>query len=450
MRKVITFILAFCLSVSAASAESISKTIRSSKINPSAISVSVRDMKDGKIVYSWHDKSPMTPASTLKLVTLMGSLDSLGSDYEFSTSLYKSVNNDLYLKLGADPFLSSSDLDTLFEAAVSKKIIEPKKIFIDDSIFDSIEWGEGWQWDDELNPLMQKFSAYNIDKNTLNIIVAPKTGLKVPYISIKPYYPINVMNLVLADANSGRNNLTVEKNTIYTPNTISISGTISSQAIVNIPVPNPRVYFKMRLDDVIRKNKIMYLKSYPRAKMPSDKIYLVKEVKHSIDEAIPEVLKNSNNFIAETLFKLAGANYTHSMGTADNSYSMLKEYLNGLNVSSEDIKFVDGSGVSKNNIMTADFMTDFLYKVSSDKNFELLKSNMPIPGEGTLKTRMLYFKDSLKAKTGTLSDTSAIAGYITTRKGKVYAFDIMVKDAKSSMSDKKDIEEQILREIYMN
>ena len=449
MRKVITFILALCMSVSAVCAESISKTIRSSKINPSAISVSVRDMKDGKVVYSWHEKSPMTPASTLKLVSIMGALNSLGEDYEFSTSLYKSTNNDLYVKLGADPFLSAYDLGTMFEAAVSKKITEPKRIYIDDSIFDSVEWGEGWQWDDELNPLMQKFSAYNIDKNTLNIIVAPKSGLNVPYISVKPYYPINIMNLVSTDINSGRNALSVEKNTIYTPNTISVSGIVSSQAVENVPVPNPRVYFKMRLDDVIRKNKIIYSKSYPRAKTPSDKIYLVKEVKHPIKDAVTEVLKNSNNFIAETLFKLAGAKYCNATGTADNSYKMLDNYLTGLNVSADDIKIVDGSGVSKNNIMTADFMTDFLFKISADKNFEILKSNMPIPGEGTLKTRMLYFKDSLRAKTGTLSDTSAIAGYITTRKGKVYAFDIMIKDPKTSMSDKKNLEEQVLRQIYM-
>ncbi len=71
-------------------------------------------------------------------------------------------------------------------------------------------------------------------------------------------------------------------------------------------------------------------------------------------------------------------------------------------------------------------------------------------GEGTLKNRMLYFKDNLKAKTGTLSDTSAIAGYLTSRKGKTYAFDIMINDAKSTPADKKNLEEQVLRLIYTN
>ena len=61
---------------------------------------------------------------------------------------------------------------------------------------------------------------------------------------------------------------------------------------------------------------------------------------------------------------------------------------------------------------------------------------------------MLYFSDNLRAKTGTLSDISAIAGYITTQKGKDYAFDIMINDAKTSNADKKLLEEYILRAIY--
>ena len=63
---------------------------------------------------------------------------------------------------------------------------------------------------------------------------------------------------------------------------------------------------------------------------------------------------------------------------------------------------------------------------------------------------MLYFKDNLRAKTGTLSDVSAIAGYITARSGKKYAFDIMINDPKSNSQEKKSLEEYILRDIYSN
>ena len=103
----------------------------------------------------------------------------------------------------------------------------------------------------------------------------------------------------------------------------------------------------------------------------------------------------------------------------------------------------------KNNLMTSDFMTEFLVKLYNSEDFEVIEQCIPTPGEGTLKNRMLYFKDNMRAKTGTLSDTSAITGYITTRRGKVYVFNIMIQDAKTSEADKKNIEEQILRQVYM-
>ena len=167
-------------------------------------------------------------------------------------------------------------------------------------------------------------------------------------------------------------------------------------------------------------------------------------------DAMESILKTSNNLVAETVFKLAGAKWAEEKGSISNSLGMLKFYISSLNIPTDDVKIVDGSGVSKNNIMTADFMTDFLVARSKLADFDEFKEFIPSPGEGTLKNRMLYFKDNLKAKTGTLSDTSAIAGYITSRKGNTYAFDIMINDAKTSSSDKKNIEEQILRQIYAN
>ena len=125
----------------------IDKTIAQSDINKGAVSVSVKDAETGKVIYKLNDKQPTMPASTLKLITLGASLDTLGDDYEFSTKLYKTTNNDLYLKLGADPFLTSAGLNSLMEKAVKdKKITSPKIIYIDDYIFDKTEWGEGWQW----------------------------------------------------------------------------------------------------------------------------------------------------------------------------------------------------------------------------------------------------------------------------------------------------------------
>lgn len=450
MRKIITLLLSLCFTLSCVYAESITKTLNSLNVNKSAVSVSVKEINTGNIIYSLNDRAPMHPASTLKLVTSSASYDALGQDFNFVTGLYKSTNNDLYLKLSGDPFLKSSDLEYLMSEAKAKNIIEPKNFYLDDTLFDNVEWGEGWQWDDDLNPSMPKFSIYNLDKNLLKIEISPTSNNMPADIIVKPFYPITFMNLVNTDRKAKNNGISIEKNSSIASNILNISGTVAKTSVLFIPVNDTKRYFTLRLEDALRDKKIEYYKSIKSAKLPTDNIYLVAEVKHEISYAMSDILKNSNNLTAETLFKTAGAKWTNSAGSAENSVKMLNDYLTKTGIYIDDIKVVDGSGVSKNNILTADFMTDFLVYKSKDENFENFKALLPSPGEGTLKNRMLYFKEALRAKTGTLSDSSAIAGYITSRKGKTYVFDIMINDAKTSPADKKNIEEQILRCVYMN
>ena len=425
--------------------DAIDKTIAQSDINKGAVSVSVKDTETGKVVYKLNDTQPTMPASTLKLITLGASLDTLGDNYEFSTKLYKTTNNDLYLKLGADPFLTSAGLNSLMEKAVKeKKITSPKIIYIDDYIFDKTEWGEGWQWDDDLNPLMPKFSSYNIDKNLLNIIISPTTLGAPAQIYTNKFYPITFMNLVTTGK---ENDIELNRNNSIAPNILNVAGTINKQITQEIPINNPKRYFILRLEDAIKSAKMDYYGGFPQKKVPSTNVYLVAEVKHPISQAVKAILMDSNNFVAETVFKLAGAKFVNNTGSLKHSQEMLDAYFKKIGIDAKDIKIVDGSGVSKNNIITTDFMTDYLVKQFQN---EVLKNSMPTAGEGTLKNRMLYFKDNLRAKTGTLSDVSGIAGYITSRNGKTYAFDIMINDPKTKSNDKKSLEEYIIRDIYTN
>lgn len=447
MQKLLVFIFALILSVSTVYAETIDKTLNKLGINKSAVSVVVKNISTKDTVYSLNGRTPMHPASTLKLVTTAASVDTLGTDYSFKTSLYKSTNNDLYFKLSGDPLLSSKNLDKMVKTARDKKIT-PKNVYVDDSSFDKVEWGEGWQWDDALNPLMPKFSVYNLNKNLLKIDALPTTNGMPATVSIKPNYPITYMNYATTNLTQ-TSWLKVEKNPEIA-NTINILGNVSKPATIYIPLNNPRLNFMLRLADIFKDSKIEYFGKFTNAKLPKTNVYLVDEVQHGILPMLGLIIKNSDNLVAESLFKAAGAEWAEAQGSFENSKKMLDAYFEKLGIDAQDIRIVDGSGVSKNNLMTADFMANFLVYLSEQEGFENIEMLLPTPSEGTLKNRMLYFKDNLRAKTGTLADTSAIAGYITSKRGKTYAFDIMINDAKTSSADKKNIEEQILRSLYMN
>lgn len=423
----------------------IQSAIKKADISSSAlISVSFREIHSGKKAFEMNSKTPMSPASIQKIATILPSIDALGSDYEFKTQLYKNKDNNLYIKLGADPYFSTKDLKGLIKTLSDSKIVSTKAFYIDDSILDSNEWGEGWQWDNDLNPLMPRFGSYNMDKNLITINICPTTQGAPADISTEVFYPTAFINNVVT---GDKSDIKLERKNYISPDVINADGTVSKDLTIQIPVNYPRRYFILRLEDTLRRYKISYYGDFNRLKLPKN-ISLVSEVTHPLSSAVDDVLKRSDNMIAETVFKVAGGKYTKETGSSEAAIEMFNDYYKKLGVNTDNIKIVDGSGVSKNNLITADFMTEILLKTAQNKGFDDFKEHMASPGVGTLNDRMLYFKDNLKAKTGTLTNVSSIAGYLTAKSGKTYAFCVMINDPKSKSADKKSFEEYVLREAF--
>lgn len=423
----------------------ISTAIKKSDLSKSAmIAISFKEIQSAKPAFDMNSNAPMTPASIQKIVTLLPSLATLGKDYEFKTGLYKDAKGDLYIKLGADPYLTSKELRNMIRALNNCKIYSTKAFYIDDSIIDSNEWGEGWQWDDDMNPSMPKFGAYNLDSNLITINISPSSKGAPADINTDVFYPTAfINNVVTGDENS----VTLVRKNYISPDVINADGKVSYDMHIQIPINYPRRYFILRLEEALRNQKFAYYNDFNRLKLPQSATSIA-QTSHSIETATDDILKKSNNMVAETVFKVAGGKFTKETGSIESANEMLMDYYKNIGLNTDNIKIVDGSGVSKNNILTADFVTNVLLKESKTPNYEYLKLHMASPGEGTLTDRMLYFKDNLKAKTGTLANISSIAGYITAKSGKTYAFCIMTNDSKSKSADKKAFEEYVLREAF--
>jgi len=442
MRKIIIFfsiltIMFFNISYANNLKTEIGNVIQKSGINPDSISVSVKNAQTGKIVYELNPKMPVSPASTQKIITATPAFMTLGNDFAFSTKLYKNKTDDYLIVLGADPYLSTKDLDKIVKFIPK----EPHSINIDSSVIDSEEWGEGWQWDDDLNVLMPKFSAFNIDKNIMKFTITPSMQGFAPEVTQDISYPLTFINNMITDKET---KYKIKRQNHISPDVIILEGTIrpNKSEIIKIPVNNPRKYFKLRLSEVIIDHNISSSGIYNEVKL--DKNYqLVTLLSHEIDRAKTDIYKNSNNFVAETLFKVAGGKYASETGSFSNGLAMFYDFCRKHKLDTSNIKVTDASGVSKNNLMIADFMTDFLISTQG-----FLEPELPTAGEGTLSNRMLYLKGFVHAKTGTLNNISAMAGYIETLKRQKYVFCIMINDSKSTSGDKKLLEEYILRAVY--
>ncbi|MCQ2738687.1 MAG: D-alanyl-D-alanine carboxypeptidase/D-alanyl-D-alanine-endopeptidase [bacterium] len=441
MKKLIILFLLLVISVINVQAKGadkdFSKIINDFGINADSITISLRNAQNGREIYSLNSKILMPPASVQKILTAPAIYETLGSDYKFTTKLYTDGENSYLIELGADPYLKTSDL----KALVEKMDAKTKKVSIDDSILDSITWGEGWQWDDNLNTLMPKFGSYNLNRNTVKLTVIPQTNGKSPLIINNSKYPLVVFNNLQPD---NKNMIIVQNGDFSNDNVIKLTGNLARQATVQIPVLNIKTLFERELSGVLEDNKL-YLTTGFENKKTGKSNTLITAIEHDMSNVLNDILKNSDNFVTETTFKLAGKKY-NGAGSAKSGVEMFNNYCKKHKIDSSEINLTDGSGVSKNNLVSSEFVTEFLYKIKKEK----IVDYMAKPGEGTLAQRLLPLNSDLKAKTGTLAGISSIAGYITTKNGNEYTFCIIQNDVKFLPSDKKALEDYILREVYLN
>ena len=436
----VLFILFFLpLSVQAKAVKGgISSVVKTSGVNQNRIYVSIKDVETGKVVYSKNDDKLVNPASVQKLLTIIPIVETLGEDYEFSTELYSRGEDSYVLKLGADPYLSSKDL----KAIVKNIPVETNRVYIADSILDNKLWGDGWQEEDLWDIYTPPFGSYNLDKNLMKLTIMPSERGQNALIINPTGYPFVFRNNVIT---SDTTDVLIEKDNAISENILVLTGTVSHPVVKTFPVINLKKYFNFQLKKALENRKVYLKEAFVQDRLkPSDEF--VYKYTHSIDRAVDDVLKNSNNLVAETLFKLAGGKYCNSVSGSDVcGIKMFNEYCKRNNLNNSEYKVVDGSGVSKDDYVTANFVTDFLIVNKNNPIIEKLAA----PGEGTLSSRLLPLKDSMKAKTGTHSDISSLAGFLTSKNGKKYAFCIINNDMKFSESDRKSLEDYIIREAYL-
>ncbi len=441
--KAILIITISLFSFNSVNASELSKLITSSPIDESStVAVSVKEVETGKIVYQYNAKKLLHPASTLKVFTTFPALDVLGDQYMFTTSFYV-ANNNLYIKLGADPMLTSQNIKDVVKSIKSQGYKTFNNVYIDDSIIDNVEWGVGWMWDDGTNPMMPKFGAYNLDNNLTSVTVSKNANGSV---SATPnsLCPLPYLNVV----KSGNDNKVYAiRHDWISPEVVCLSGNVASSQMVQIPINNMQRYFESRVTNYLNRSNVKIAnKTFLYSAVPS-KAKKVATVEHGANALIGSVLKSSNNMHAEMLAKMAGGEKTKSKACLANQLQVFYDYWKNNNVDTSEIVVADASGVSRNDLLTVDFMTNALNKLYQVEGSNKLKAYLAQPGEGTLENRLLNYRGNLYLKTGTLSNISGLTGYVVAENGKTYSVAILIQNFVYPMSQVKNFENEIIENI---
>jgi serine-type D-Ala-D-Ala carboxypeptidase/endopeptidase (penicillin-binding protein 4) len=154
-----------------------------------------------------------------------------------------------------------------------------------------------------------------------------------------------------------------------------------------------------------------------------------------ISELVQVCNEQSNNLYAEAFLKIIAARAIPS-GTAQNGADLrqafLQQYSEKYGVNTDGTHLVDGCGMSRHNLLTARFLTDFLAATQKDSLIAApFLASLPIAGEtGTLKKwfQNQPAKGKIRAKTGTLSRVLAYSGFATNAKNETIAFSLIVNN----------------------
>ena len=161
----------------------------------------------------------------------------------------------------------------------------------------------------------------------------------------------------------------------------------------------------------------------------------------TVKEIMNWFLEWSDNIVSERMARLASraaGNQFNEQGVAKTFDKVLRE----LGIDPSKIIIKDASGLSKQNKLTANILSQLLYKIHSDPLFSQLIDGLPVSGKtGTLSKRYIESAPQavglVKAKTGTLSGTVSLAGYVQSG-DREYAFTIIAdKIARSSAASER-------------
>jgi D-alanyl-D-alanine carboxypeptidase/D-alanyl-D-alanine-endopeptidase (penicillin-binding protein 4) len=181
--------------------------------------------------------------------------------------------------------------------------------------------------------------------------------------------------------------------------------------------------------------------------VPNDAV-LLTEIDNPITRVLSRILQNSNNLMAESVFKLSGAVKYASTGTNELAIYNFREFYNQNDADTKDIIIKDGSGVSRNNLLSANWMTNALDKIYKHKDFAQFKEYMAQPGDGTMANRLHDLRGDVWVKTGSLANVSTLAGYVKSQDGHTYSVAILTQNFTQPQPEVKAFENEIINIIY--
>ena len=380
----------------------------------------------GDIIFEQNPDTLLLPASTMKLLTAVAATSSLGNEFRFSTRVYSRfpikdgvIAGDVYISFSGDPTLKTQDLRSLLSQLTEQGLYRIEgSLYLIGQANEQLQ-APGWVWDDLGICYAAPVSSFVLNRNCVHGKLSPKLASNQSQLSVPGYIPISITNTSVFDKSGIEKFCQLDLQRLP-GNHFSLSGCYSgSQAIkLAIAITDPGLFMQESMSQILKSSKIL-LKGHISIKhqLPTQARLIAAHDSAPLPDLLGIMLIKSDNLIADSLLKQLGTKNYQGPGNFSNGSRALKDVLSGEGIVLTHAQIVDGSGLSRYNLLSARQLSQVLHLIYTDSRFAQLIDSLPVAGvSGTLKYKASFNKPPLlkhvMAKTGSMQGVDNLAGFI--------------------------------------
>ncbi|MFJ2993881.1 D-alanyl-D-alanine carboxypeptidase/D-alanyl-D-alanine-endopeptidase [Pandoraea sp. NPDC087047] len=391
---------------------------------------------------------PRNPASTMKLVTTIAALDTLGPDYRWRTQAFTdghadghTLNGNLYFRGTGDPKLVPEEMEKFVAELRNTGVTTINgDLVLDRSAYSSdigaqgpIDGDSDRPYNVAPDPLLYSFKAMSFSftgnpNGTVDVGVLP------------PLANLQVANeMSLTDAGSCGDWLTrIHPTLSTTPDGAYVahfSGAYPASCEDkgwNIAAPDRDRFFLGGFRALWQASGGQFNGNVRTGVVPPSARLLVTHRGQTLAEVVHDMNKFSNNVMARQLFLTLGlGNDGKTPASIARSREVLSRWLDKYDLAMPGLVVENGSGLSRVERISAAELARVLQHGINSPTAQVLVESMPTVGvDGTMRNRLVNrdVAGNAHIKTGTLDDVGAVAGYVGTRTGSTYVVVSLVND----------------------
>jgi D-alanyl-D-alanine carboxypeptidase/D-alanyl-D-alanine-endopeptidase (penicillin-binding protein 4) len=423
-------------------AERLAAVLEDATLRGARVGALVVARDDGRVLFAHEPDLPLVPASNQKLLTALAALAAFGPAHRFETALLADRAPDargavgtLYVRGGGDPALATEDwwrLAGALRAAGVRRVAGD--LVVDDSLFDAQRWHPLWGavttrgYYGPVGALTANFGAFAVE-------AAPGATPGGPArVSLDPPIPWLRLEAHATTGDGVAYAIEAARSSSDAGETVRVTGrtpAAAPPARLTRSVSDPARYAGELLRWQLAAQGVPVAGAVRRGVTPAEAAPLLTFPGRPLAEIVRLLNKSSHNAVAESVVKSLAVRAHGPPGDWPRGVAALDAELRALGLPLEGVQLADGSGLARENRVTARLLVAALRL--ADRSFGFgpeLETSLPIAAtDGTLRERGRAIAGHVRAKTGFLSGVAALSGYASPREGGEAVFALLVNGA---------------------